>query len=77
MTTFDTPEGISRYRAVVIKGALKLYKVGISPGRGWTKRKAMDAASEFTGKKYGRQDFLVALKDMTEYVEKLAEVRRD
>lgn len=71
MTTFDTPEAISRYRAVVCKGALKLFKVGLCPGRGWTKTRAMQMASEFTGKTYKRGQLEVALKDMTDYVANL------
>lgn len=71
MTTFDTPAGIDRYRAVMCKGALKLFKVGICPGRGWTKTGAMQMASEFTGKTYKRGQLEVALRDMTDYVANL------
>ncbi len=72
---FDTPEKISAYRAIVIKGALKLLTLGMSPGRGWTKRATMDAATTFTGVAYKRTDCQKALDDMTKYVAELKEKR--
>lgn len=69
--TATTPKEISNYRAIVCKGALKLFNVGITPGRGWNKTKAMKMATEFTGVTYKRGQLDLALKDMTEYVAKL------
>jgi hypothetical protein len=47
----------------------------MSPGRGWTKRATMDAATTFTGKVYKRTDCQKALDDMTKYVAELKEKR--
>ena len=77
MTHFSatTPAEISAYQAIVLKGALKLLSVGLSPGRGWSKAKAMKLASKFTGKVYKRTDCKVALADMTAYVAELEGAR--
>ena len=65
MTAFVTQPEQNYYRAAVIKAGLKLLKVGLKPGRGWTQSKTLAAAAGITGKaKYRKVDIDQAIADL-------------
>lgn len=69
MTTFVTPVEQNYYRAAVIKAGLKLLKVGLKPGRGWTRSKTLAAAAEITGKdRYRKVDIDQAIADLDHWL---------
>lgn len=69
MTSFVTPTEQTYYRAAVIKAGLKLLKVGLKPGRGWTQSKTLAAAAEITGKnKYRKIDIDLAIADLDHWL---------
>lgn len=43
---------MDRATALILRSALRLLKVGIIPTRGFTRRKALDKATEITGLTY-------------------------
>lgn len=69
MTAFVTQPEQNYYRAAVIKAGLKLLRVGLKPGRGWTQSKTLAAAAEITGKKrYRKVDLDVAIADLDHWL---------
>ena len=69
MTAFVTQPEQNYYRAAVIKAGLKLLKVGMKPGRGWTQSKTLAAAAEITGKKkYRKVDIETAIADLDHWL---------
>lgn len=67
--TFTGHDGISAYRAIICKQALKLHMIGIKPGRGWTKTKTLALASSFTGRSYRLSEIDDAVHDMVDVIE--------
>lgn len=72
-TMFTGPDSIALYRAVALRGALKLYaKTGMLVTRGMTVTKMLKAATAYTGKDYGRGNVnkaQAAAADMTVWIE--------
>lgn len=69
MTTFVTPVEQNYYRAAVIKAGLKLLKVGLKPGRGWTQSRTLAAAAKITGKdSYRKVDIVQAIDDLDHWL---------
>lgn len=69
MTMFAGPEGVQYFKAASIKAGLKLLKVGIKPGRAWTKTNALAAAAQITGKdKYRKIDIDQAIADLDHWL---------
>lgn len=72
-TMFTGPDSIALYRAIALRGALKLYaRSGILPTRGMTITKMLKAATEYTGKDYGRGNVnkaQAAAAEMTVWIE--------
>ena len=69
MTMFAGPEGVQYFKAASIKAGLKLLKVGIKPGRGWTQSKTLAAAAGITGKaKYRKVDIDQAIADLDHWL---------
>ena len=72
-TMFTGPDSIALYRAVALRGALKLYaQTGMLVTRGMTVTKLLKQASEYTGKAYGRGNVTkaqAAAADMTVWIE--------
>ena len=63
MTSFVGAEQVGRYRAVVIKSGLKLYRdTGMRPNRAYTPTAMMRVASEITGKKFKARDYTGAIE---------------
>jgi len=69
MTTFTGVEEVRVFQAISIKQGLKLLKVGMRPGRGWTLTKTLAAAGEITGKKYKRSELIEAVADLETWIE--------
>jgi hypothetical protein len=68
-TTF-TGDAIHLYRAVTLKGALKLHRdCGMIPTRGMTITKMFAIAQQITGKKYKRGGHDAAITDLTAWIE--------
>ena len=69
MTVFAGVEGQTYFRAAVIKAGLKLLKVGIKPGHGWTQSRTLAAAAKITGKaKYRKVDIDQAIADLDHWL---------
>ena len=69
MTMFAGPDGVQYFKAASIKAGLKLLKVGIKPGRAWTKTNALAAAAQITGKaKYRKIDIDLAISDLDHWL---------
>lgn len=69
MTMFAGEEGVTYFRAASIKAGLKLLKVGIKPGRAWTKTNALKAAAGITGKRgYRKIDIDLAIADLDHWL---------
>jgi hypothetical protein len=65
-----TGEGITVYRAVVLKHGLRLYvKTGIRPNRLWTITNMLKTASKITGYEYKRGDAKQAINDLEAWIE--------
>jgi hypothetical protein len=67
-TTFSGPDGTNLFRAATLVSALRLLKVGITPTRGLTSKKAFAIAKEYTGKTYKRGQHDQAIADVGVWV---------
>ena len=68
-TTF-TGDAIHLYRAVTLKGAIKLHRDhGMIPTRGMTITKLFGIAQQITGKKYKRGQHDAAIQDLTVWID--------
>lgn len=64
-TTFAGPDAVNLVRAVYLASHLKLYaKTGIVPTRGVTGPMMLTMATEYSGKKYKRGQYLQAAEDV-------------
>lgn len=72
-TIYTGPDSIALYRAITLRGALKLYaQTGMLMTRGMTVTKMLKAATHYTGKDYGRGNVTkaqAAAADMTVWIE--------
>lgn len=72
-TIYTGPDSIALYRAITLRGALKLYaQSGILMTRGMTVTKMLKAATHYTGKDYGRGNVTkaqAAAKELTVWIE--------
>ena len=69
MTMFAGPDGVQYFQAASIKAGLKLLKVGMKPGRAWTKTNTLAAAAKITGKeKYRKVDIDQAIADLDHWL---------
>lgn len=69
MTMFAGPDGVQYFQAASIKAGLKLLKVGMKPGRAWTKTNTLAAAAKITGKeKYRKVDIDLAIADLDHWL---------
>lgn len=67
-TAFVGPDAVAFYRATVIACGLRLYaNARIRPNRHWTPTAMLAAASQITGKRYKRGEYLKASDDVTEW----------
>ena len=63
-TMFVGPDATELFRATMLRSALGMLKVGITPTRGMTITKALTMATRYTGKKYKRTQIEAARDDV-------------
>ena len=69
-TTFTGQAGVSTYQAIVLKHGLKLYAAtGMKPNRMWTPTRMLALASEITGKKFKRGQYMEAHRALADWVD--------
>ena len=65
MLTFQGPQAVSVYAMRVLASGLKMYaKTGFTPNRAYTPTKMLRRASEYTGVRYKRGQYLQAADDL-------------
>jgi len=70
MITFVGKDGVSTYRAIVTKSAIKLHRdCGMIPTRGMTITKLFKVAAEITGTKYKRGQHDLAMANLEKWIE--------
>jgi len=68
-TTFVGEAGVSTYRAIVIKAAIRMKRDhNMMPNRGWTVRSMLNAASSITGNPYRRGQYTQAIADLETWI---------
>lgn len=68
---FAGPDGAALFRAIALRSALKLAKVGIRATRGLSGTRALAMCHEYTGKKYRRGAYDAAIADVTVWIENM------
>lgn len=67
---FDTPKSIQAYQAITLKHAIKLYaRTGMKANRSYTPTNMLKAATTFTGRKYKRGQFELAISDLEDFIQ--------
>ncbi len=65
MTSTRREVSVDEYRALAVRHGLKFYaSTGMKPNRAWTPKNMMRVASEYTGNKYKRGEYLKAADDI-------------
>jgi hypothetical protein len=68
--TFSGQDAVRLYAATSLRGAIKLHqKCGMIPTRGVTITRMLQAASQYSGKKYKRGEHQKAIDDLTVWIE--------
>jgi len=69
---FEGREGVQTYVALTLRQGLMLYsKTGMRPNRAWTPTAMLRKATEITGKKYKRGQYLLAAQDLEAWLVKM------
>lgn len=68
-TSFVGPDAVQLFRAIQIKGALKMWKVGLKVHRGVRLKDLLGMVSEHTGKTYKKSDLDTAIADLVQWIE--------
>ena len=66
---FQGKDATELYRVMVLRQALKLLKVGITPTRGFTWKKGLAMASTYTGRTYKRSEVDQVVADLNVWIE--------
>ena len=66
---FAGPDATQLFRAMTLRSALGLLKVGITPTRGLSMKKAMVMVGQYSGRTYKRTEVDQAVKDLTVWIE--------
>lgn len=66
--SFVGKEAVDYFRAATCLSALKLFKLGVTPGRGVKRGVVMQIAGQYTGNVYKRNEIETAIKDMEAYL---------
>lgn len=69
MIVADTPAGIQRYRALVVRQGLKACKLGMRLNTGYTPKRLMQAVQEMTGQAFKLRDYDGAIAALTAKLE--------
>lgn len=70
IVSYSGPDGVKVYQAAVLASALRLLDRGIKPGRYWTKKAAINKASEILGRPFKQRECLLAADLLTEWANK-------
>lgn len=65
---YSGPDAVNLARAITVRSALKLAKVGLSI-RGANKTQLLKIASEYTDRQYKRGQYDLAISDITVWIE--------
>lgn len=67
-TVIDTPEGISRYQALVTKQGLKAIKMGMRLNRAYTPKNLKLMTEKITGKTFKARDYDGMIAALEEFI---------
>jgi len=65
---FVGADAVNLFRAKMLRSAIKMLAVGLKPTRGFTAKKALAMASEYTGKAYKRGQLAEARADVEVWI---------
>ena len=68
-TMFAGPDAVQLFKAMQIKSALKMWRVGLKATRGIRLKDLLGMASQHTGKVYKRNEIDVAIDDLNQWIE--------
>jgi hypothetical protein len=68
-TCYSGPDATNLFRAMTLRSALKLAKVGISATRGVGPTALLKMAEGYSGKRYKRGQYDAAVADLTVWIE--------
>lgn len=68
-TMFAGPDAVQLFKAMQIKSALKMWKVGLKARRGIRLKDLLGMVSQHTGKAYKRTEIDVAIDDLEQWIE--------
>lgn len=68
-TTFDGPDAVRLYHAIMVRLTLRMLIKGIRPTRGATIGKCLKFTSKYTGTTYKRNQAELAIADLTIWIE--------
>lgn len=62
--SFNGREAVEVFRCAALMSAIGLLSKGIKPSRGWTMKRALAMASQYSGKHYKRGEHEQAVRDL-------------
>lgn len=68
-TSFVGPDAVRLFRAMQVRGALKMWKAGLKVRRGIRLKDLLGVVSEHTGKTYKKSDLDTAIADLVQWIE--------
>ena len=68
-TSFVGPDAVQLYRAMQVRGALKMWKAGLKVHRGIRLKDLLGMTGEYTGKTYKKSDIDTAIADLVQWIE--------
>ena len=68
-TMFAGPDAVELFKAMQIKSALKMWRVGLKATRGVRLKNLLSMTSEYTGKPYKRTEVDTAIADLVQWIE--------
>lgn len=68
-TSFVGPDAVRLFRAMQVRGALKMWKAGLKVRRGIRLKDLLGIAGEHTGKTYKKSDLDTAIADLVQWIE--------
>ena len=68
-TSFVGEDGVQLFRALAVRGALKLWQKGIKANRNTTAKSLLASAGQITGGVYGQRAVAVAIGDLDRWIE--------
>jgi len=71
-TVFEGRDAVKLFNAAALKSALGLLALGIAPTRGFTGKRGLAKATEYTGKPYKRGQYALAIADLQAWCDAMA-----